>query len=99
MINSEHSKSRGIKLRSSKSVLYKLTGKIGVSGQKLKAFPLRSKSRQGCHLLLCSSIQYLKFRCNKQARKEIWYIKTQNEQKRMKKTRDNQFADNMFLYL
>ena len=78
-----------------KAIYYKPTENIILSGEKLKAFPLKSGTRRGCPLSpLLFNIVLEVLATAIRAKKEIKGIQTGKEEVKL-----SQFADDMILYI
>ena len=84
----------GIQLNTVKAIYDKLTANIILNGEKLKAFPLRSGTRQGCPLspILFNIVLEVQATAIREE-KEIKGIQTGKEVKL------SLFADDMILYI
>ena len=76
-----------------KAMYYKPTINIILNGEKLKAFPLKSGTRQGCPLTTTIQHSFGSFGHSNQSRKEIKGIQIG------KKLKLSLFADDMILYI
>ena len=95
MINSPESRNRGTCLNIIKAIYDKPSANIIFNGEKLKAFPLKSGTRQGCPLspiLFNIVLEVLAIAIR--AEKEITRIKIGKEEVKL-----SLFADDMILYI
>ena len=85
----------GIYLKIIKAIYDKPTASISLSGEKLKAFPLKSGTRQGCPLsTLLFKIVLEVLATSIRAEKEIKGIQIGKEEEKL-----SLFADDMILYI
>ena len=77
-----------------KAIYDKPTANIVLNGEKLKPFPLRLGTRQGCPLSPLYSTQFWKFQPQQSEEKEIKGIQIGKEEVKL-----SLFADDMILYI
>ena len=82
----------GTYLNTVKAIYHKPTENIILNGEKLKAFPLRSRARQGCPLLFNIVLEVLATAIREE--KEIKGIQIRKEEVNL-----SLFADDMILYI